>query len=100
LEDKKYGNLHIISAGETSGFVFMGKDGIFMDGSGLPAGFGFALMANARAFDGYTRMSEAEKERVIMQCKDARSDREVDDIIDRIGLDDEFGDVAEIRDEI
>lgn len=51
---------------------------------GLPAAFGWTLAANHRALDGYTRMTEAEKEQVIMRCKDARSDREMEQILHSI----------------
>ncbi|MDR2889205.1 MAG: hypothetical protein LBV33_05125 [Lachnospiraceae bacterium] len=53
----------------------------------MPVDFGWALAANQRAMDGYSHMTEAEKEKIIMQMKDARSDRELQKIIDTIGLD-------------
>lgn len=54
---------------------------------GIPAGFGIALSLNERALNGYSQMTEAEKEKIILQCKDARSDKEVEEIIDSIAGD-------------
>lgn len=51
---------------------------------GLPVGFGIALSANEKAMQGYAKLTEAEKEKIILQCKDAKSDKEVDRIIDSI----------------
>ena len=51
----------------------------------LPAGLGMALMMNERAQAGYDRLSEAEKEHIILKCKDARTKEEMDKIIDSIG---------------
>jgi hypothetical protein len=83
--------------------LFLEKDGINMDNSfsyfGVPAGFGMALAANHRALGGYSQMSEAEKEEIIMRCKDARSDEEIDEIIDSIGWDEMTGS-GDIMDEI
>ncbi len=51
---------------------------------GIPAGFGIALSLNERALSGYSQMTEAEKEKIILQCKDAKSDKEVERIINSI----------------
>ncbi|MCX4352950.1 MAG: hypothetical protein OSJ60_15110 [Lachnospiraceae bacterium] len=52
----------------------------------LPAGLSMALMMNERAQAGYDRLSEAEKEHIILKCKDARTKEEMDKIIDSIGI--------------
>lgn len=51
----------------------------------LPAGLSMALMMNERAQAGYDRLSEAEKEHIILKCKDARTKEEMDKIVDSIG---------------
>lgn len=51
----------------------------------LPIGLSMALMMNERAQTGYDRLSEAEKEHIILKCKDARTKEEMDKIIDSIG---------------
>ena len=58
-----------------------------MDGnfSALPLGLGMALMMNERAQAGYDRLSEAEKEHIILKCKDARTKEEMDKIVDSLG---------------
>ena len=52
--------------------------------SNLPLGLGMNLAMNDRARAGYDRLSEAEKEHIIMRCKDAKSKKEVDRIIDSL----------------
>ena len=61
--------------------------------------FGLGLTAAARNRE-QTRLSESEKERIMMECRDATSNREIEEIIDRIGGDDSWGDIAEIVDRI
>ena len=51
----------------------------------LPAGLSMALMMNERAQAGYDRLSEAEKEHIILKCKYARTKEEMDKIVDSIG---------------
>ena len=51
----------------------------------LPAGLSMALMMNERAQAGYDRLSEAEKEHIILKCKDAGTKEEMDKIVDSIG---------------
>lgn len=48
----------------------------------LPVGLGIALIMNERARAGYEGLSEAEKEHIILKCKDARTKAEMDKIID------------------
>ena len=52
--------------------------------SNLPLGLGMKLAMNDRARAGYDHLSEAEKEHIILECKDAKSKKEVDRIIDSI----------------
>lgn len=49
--------------------------------AGLPAAFGAALMANETAIRQYNGLTEAEKEKVIMLCRDAGSEEEITKII-------------------
>lgn len=50
--------------------------------SNLPLGLGMVLAMNERARAGYDSLSETEKEHIILKCKDAKSKREMDRIID------------------
>ena len=59
----------------------------------IPAGLSMALMMNERAAAGYERLSETEKEHIILKCKDARSKAEMDKIIDSIPQTDFIRDV-------
>jgi len=52
--------------------------------SGLPLGFGFALAANEQAMQNYAGMTEAEKEKIIMRCRDAKSKEEMQDIVNSL----------------
>lgn len=47
----------------------------------LPLGLAMALGMNESAMQGYAGLSEAEKEHLIMKCKDARSEEEMQKII-------------------
>ncbi|MCL2050429.1 MAG: hypothetical protein FWG91_01660 [Lachnospiraceae bacterium] len=66
----------------------------------LFTGLGYGLAGLAVIGKDNARMTEADKENIIMQCKDANSDREIEEIMDRIGNDDSWGDIAEIVDRI
>lgn len=50
----------------------------------LPLGFGMALAMNEGAMCGYARLTETEKEHLIMRCKDARSKEEMQKIVDSL----------------
>lgn len=50
----------------------------------LPVGFGMALAMNEAAMQGYAGLSEAEKEEIIMKCKDAGSKEEMRKIVDSL----------------
>lgn len=64
-----------------------------MDGSGFPqtgmglrdmmsVGYGVNLATNESAMDGYARLTEAEKEQLLMQCRDARTAGEMQRAVD------------------
>ena len=48
----------------------------------LPLGFTMALASNASAMQEYAHMTEAEKEQIILRCKDAKSKKEMRKIVD------------------
>lgn len=54
-----------------------------MDGnfSNFPLGLGMALSMNENARAGYDRLSETEKEHIILKCKDAKSKDEMEKIV-------------------
>ena len=64
----------------------------------IPLGFGFALAMNEPAMGAYAALSEAEKERLIMRCRDAKSKEEMQRIVDSLVTDtDATGLLAEER---
>lgn len=66
----------------------MDFNGISGDGisssEGIPVGFGINLMTNEAAMQGYAKLTEAEKEHLIMSCRDARSRNEMQRIVDNL----------------
>ena len=50
----------------------------------LPLGFGFALARNEKAMEHYAQMSEAEKEKILNRCRDAKSKAEMQKIVDEM----------------
>ncbi|MBR4083623.1 MAG: hypothetical protein IKK33_04995 [Lachnospiraceae bacterium] len=50
----------------------------------VPMGFGFALIKNEAAMRRYSEMSESEKEEILMKCKDAKSKKEMQKIVDEL----------------
>ena len=50
----------------------------------VPMGFGFALIKNEDAMRRYSGMSESEKEEILMKCKDAKSKKEMQKIVDNL----------------
>lgn len=57
---------------------------------GVPAPFGMGLVLNERATQRYGSLTESEKEDIILRCKDAKSQEEVDSIIDALADDDAY----------
>lgn len=47
----------------------------------LPTGFGLALAMNEAAMQGYARLTETEKEHLILRCRDAGSKEEMERIV-------------------
>lgn len=64
----------------------MDFNGISGDGlsssEGIPVSFGINLVRNETAVQGYAGLTEAEKEHLIMSCRDARSRNEMQRIVD------------------
>lgn len=64
----------------------MDFNGISGDGlsssEGIPVSFGINLVRNETAIQGYAGLTEAEKEHLIMSCRDARSRNEMQRIVD------------------
>ena len=55
-----------------------------MDAEGLPLGFGMGLAMNEPAMKGYAGLTEAEKERIILRCKGAKTKKEMQKIVDSL----------------
>ena len=53
----------------------------FMD---LPLGFGMSLAMNDAAMRGYAGLTEAQKEDVILHCKDAKTKDQMQKIVDSL----------------
>ncbi|MCI9189078.1 MAG: hypothetical protein HFH84_05520 [Lachnospiraceae bacterium] len=65
----------------------IGGSGVLNDGtmfSDLPVGFGMALAMNEAAMSGYAGLTEAEKEKIILRCKDARTKGQMQEIVDSL----------------
>ena len=71
-------------------------DNRFLGFGGLGSYGGFGLAGLAINGRDTAKMTEADKERVIMECKDAASNEEIDEIMGRVGDDDSWGEIAEI----
>ena len=50
----------------------------------LPLGFGMALAMNGAAMQHYAGLTESEKEKIILKCKDATSKEELRRIVDSL----------------
>lgn len=50
----------------------------------LPAGFGMPLAMNDAAMKGYADLTEAQKEEVILRCKDAGTKEKMQEIVDSL----------------
>ncbi|MDE6969758.1 MAG: hypothetical protein K2P69_08345 [Eubacterium sp.] len=50
----------------------------------LPIGFAMGMAMRGDALEAYSRLTEAEKEEIINQCRDAKSKAEMDRIISRL----------------
>lgn len=56
----------------------------FMDFNHLPVGLIMGMTKKQNALDAYSKLTEAEKEQVINECRDAKSKAEMDRIINRL----------------
>lgn len=61
-----------------------GISGAGMRGDRMPLGLGLHLMTNEDAMQGYGSLTESEKERLLMSCRDARSRDEMQKIVDNM----------------
>ena len=50
----------------------------------LPVGFGMALAPNEAAMNGYAGLTAAQKEKVILRCRDARTKEQMQEIVDSL----------------
>lgn len=50
----------------------------------LPLGFGMELAANEPALRGYAGLTEAQKEEIIMRCKDVKTKEQMQEIVDSL----------------
>ena len=55
-----------------------------MDFAKVPIGFGMALAQNAQALSAYAAMTEAEKQAVLNKAHNARSEQEMQEIVEAI----------------
>jgi len=51
---------------------------------GVPTGFGMALAMNEKALNNYSRLTEAQKEELINRSRDAKSKKEMEQIVNSI----------------
>lgn len=58
-----------------------------MDGNDLPIGFAMGMAMRENAMNAYSKLTEAEKERLLNECRDAKSKTEMERIIDRLSGD-------------
>ncbi|MBO5336965.1 MAG: hypothetical protein J6A94_07555 [Lachnospiraceae bacterium] len=61
----------------------------------LPLGFSMSLAMNENAMQGYAKLTETEKEHLIMRCKDARSKEEMQKIVDSLANDESLNNLRE-----
>ncbi len=80
-----YGKMDINGWNGFGGFggAMAPHNGMLADG-GLPAGFGMALAMNEAAMAGYAGLTEAEKEKVILRCKDVKTKSQMQEIVDSL----------------
>ena len=55
-----------------------------MDFYKVPIGFGMALAMNPQALNAYSAMSEEEKQMILNKAHNARSEKEMHDIVNRL----------------
>lgn len=52
--------------------------------NGVPLGFGMALAMNRDAFDNYSKLTEAEKEKILAESHNVKSKAEMQEIINSL----------------
>jgi hypothetical protein len=66
----------------------LGKESqYFMDLNNLPIGFALGMSMKKDALDAYSKLTEAEKEQVLNECRDAKSKADMNRIISRLSGD-------------
>ena len=50
----------------------------------LQVGFGMSLATNEAAMKGYAGLTEAEKEKIILRCRDAKTKGQMQEIVDSL----------------
>lgn len=50
----------------------------------LPMGFGMALAMNEPAMRGYAGLTEAQKEEILMRCKDVKTKEQMQKVVDSL----------------
>lgn len=72
---------------DINGISGISGSGVLHDGtlfSDLPVGFGMSLAMNEAALNGYAGLTEAEKEKIILRCKDAKTKSQMQEIVDSL----------------
>ncbi len=64
--------------------------------AGLPIGFGMALTMNEESMNSFAALTEAEKEKIILRARDAKSKKEMDDIVSSLVPPQEEGEVRKL----
>ena len=65
----------------------IGGSGMLFNGtpySEVPIGYGVSLVRNDDTLEGYAGLSEAEKEKIILGCKDARTKAQMQGVVDSL----------------
>jgi len=55
-----------------------------MDFNNVPMGFGMALAMNPPAWNAYTAMTECQKQQILSKAHNAKSEKEIHDIVNSI----------------
>lgn len=66
-----------------------------MDTEELPLGFSMAPAMDEPTMQGYAGLTEAEKERIILSCKGAKTKKEMQKIVDSLAHDVDIQEVIE-----
>lgn len=77
----KHKNLQILTSFQLNR---KGRSASIMDINNLPIGFVMGMSMKKDAMDAYSELTEAEKEEIINECRDAKSKSEMERIIDRL----------------